>query len=165
LYAPVLVHSCEEVWEQLRLAEKETSVHLAPWPEPPGAWSHPTLGARYERLLTVRGAVNRALERLRESGTIGRSLDGRVTIHSADPVLRDWLAAADLASLFIVSEAELVDQPVGVEDAELAGVWVQAERSAHDRCERCWARRASVGRDAAEPDLCDRCLFVVRSEG
>ncbi|HYN08956.1 MAG TPA: isoleucine--tRNA ligase [Vicinamibacterales bacterium] len=165
LYAPVLVHSCEEVWEHLRLPGKESSVHLSGWPELPDGWNHPSLGARYERLLAVRGAVNRALERLRASGAIGRSLDARVAIHAADPAMQDWLAAADRESLFIVSEAVLADGRVGAEDAELAGVWVHAERSAHARCERCWARRPSVGQDAAEPDLCDRCLSVVRSEG
>ena len=140
-------------------------MHLSEWPELPDEWDNASLGARYERLLAVRGAVNRALERLRTSGTIGRSLDARVAIHAADPALGEWLAGADREGLFIVSEAALADYPVGEEDAELAGVWVRAERSPHARCERCWARRPSVGMDTTEPDLCDRCLAVLRSEG
>jgi isoleucyl-tRNA synthetase len=165
LYAPVLVHSCEEVWEQFQLPNKDASVHLAAWPEPPGEWHDQALGVKYERLLAVRDAVNRALERLREPGVIGRSLDARVTVYAADPVLRGWLAAADPESLFMVSEAVVAPEPAGAEDRELTDVWVSAERSPHSRCDRCWARRSSVGKNAEEPDLCDRCVSVVRSEG
>ena len=163
LYAPVLVHSCEEIWEHVR--GREPSVHLAQWPDPPVEWHDSALGVKYTRLLDVRRAVNRALERLRVSGAIGRSLDARVAIHAAEPVLRDQLSGVDRESLFIVSEAPLAAEPVGVEDPELSGVWVEAERSPFARCDRCWARRPSVGLDANDPDLCDRCVSAVRSEG
>jgi isoleucyl-tRNA synthetase len=165
LYAPVLVHSCEEVWDHVRLSEKPVSVHLAPWPDPPIEWNDPVLATKYERLLEVRHAVNRALERLRAAGAIGRSLDARVTVHAAAHGLRDWLSDTDRESFFIVSEAPLAPEPVGDEDAELQGVWVKAEPSPLLRCERCWARRSSVGLDATEPNLCERCVAVVRSAG
>jgi isoleucyl-tRNA synthetase len=161
LYAPVLVHSCEEVWEHLRVRSKEPSVHLAEWAGSTDEWRDEALSAKYERLLAVRAAVNRALERLRESGAIGRSLDARVAIHVGAPELRDVTAATDLASLLIVSEAVLTTEPIGVEDPECAGVWVHAERSPHRRCERCWARRSTVGSLAEHPDLCQRCATVV----
>ena len=165
LYAPVLVHSCEEIWDHVRLPDKPASVHLAPWPDPPIEWNDAVLATKYVRLLEVRHAVNRALERLRASGAIGRSLDARVTVHAADPGLRDWLSDTDRESLFIVSEAPLAPDPVGDEDAELQGVWVKAEPSPLPRCERCWARRPGVGLDATEPNLCERCVSAVRSEG
>jgi isoleucyl-tRNA synthetase len=158
LYAPVLVHSCEEVWEHLRVPSKEASVHLAGWPEPTDTWRDESLSAKYERLLPVRAAVNRALERLRESGAIGRSLDARVAIHVATPALGDLVAATDLASLFNVSEAVLAEEPIGDEDPDCAGVWVHAERSPYRRCERCWARRSTVGSTPGFPELCDRCV-------
>jgi isoleucyl-tRNA synthetase len=160
LYAPVLVHSCDEVWEHLRLPSKTPSVHLAAWPEEAAAWHDGPLAERYARLLEVRRAVNRALERLRAAGAIGRSLDARTAVYTTDPALMSSLAAADLAELFIVSDAAVADGPVGTEDLEIPGLWVQAEPSPYARCERCWARRASVGRNAEEPELCDRCLSV-----
>jgi isoleucyl-tRNA synthetase len=158
MYAPVLVHSCEEVWEHLRVRSKEASVHLAAWPGPTDGWRDESLSAKYERLLPVRAAVNRALERLRESGAIGRSVDARVAIHIAAAALRELVATTDLASLCIVSEAVLAAEPIGGEDPECAGVWVHAERSPYRRCERCWARRSTVGSTAAFPELCDRCV-------
>ena len=162
LYAPVLVHSCEEVWEHLRGPSKEASIHLAGWPEPTDGWRDESLSGKYERLLPVRAAVNRALERLRESGAIGRSLDARVAIHVATPALGDLVATTDLSSLFIVSDAVLAAEPIGDEDPDCAGVWVHAERSPYRRCERCWARRSTVGSMAAFPELCDRCVRTCR---
>ncbi|HEX7777604.1 MAG TPA: isoleucine--tRNA ligase [Vicinamibacterales bacterium] len=159
LYAPVLVHSCEEVWEHLRLPSKEPSVHLTSWPEP--EWANESLAAKYDRLFEVRRAVNRALERVRQAGLIGRSLDARVWIYTADPVLKADLSAADLAALFIVSETTVADAPVGTQDSESPGLWVAAEPSPYPRCERCWARRPGVGQ--ASDGLCKRCDEVLRS--
>jgi isoleucyl-tRNA synthetase len=161
LYAPVLVHSCEEIWEHLQLPSKEPSVHLASWPAP--EWADESLGARYERLLEVRRAVNRALERLRQAGLIGRSLDARVSIYTADPVMKAELSADDVAALFIVSEAAVTDGPVGTQDSDSPGLWVAAEPSPYPRCERCWARRPGVGRPSVGRGLCRRCDEVVRS--
>ena len=163
LYAPVLVHSCDEVWEHLRLPSKEASVHLSAWPLEAAEWCSESLGAKYERLLEVRSAVNRALEKLRQTGAIGRSLDARVSIYASDPLLKEWLTAVDRESWFIVSEATVAPEPVGTEDGELAGLWVHAEPSPHARCERCWARRPDVGRASDDRSLCVRCDEIVRS--
>ncbi len=164
LYAPVLVHSCEEVWEQMPVSAEKPSVHLAAWPEVRGEWLDAELGAGYDGLFAVRGSVNRALERLREAGSLGRSLDARVAVYTTDAGLRASLARADLAALFIVSDATLSPEPTGTEDPEHPGVWVHAERSPHARCERCWARRSDVGADSDDPTLCGRCIEVVRSQ-
>ena len=161
LYAPVLVHSCEEAWEHLEFPGQATSVHLADWPELPPGWFDETLGAKYDRLLNVRRAVNRALERQRASGAIGRSLDARVALHVADPVLAGLLAAADLESLFIVSKVQLASAPVGACDSEHGDVWLEVEPSPLPRCERCWARRPGVGLHPDDPALCERCVTVV----
>lgn len=162
LYAPVLVHSCEEVWERLQLRLRETSVHLSSWPEPPDAWYNASLAAKYQQLFAVRGAVNRVLELFRRAGWIGRSLDARVWIHAANPELARVLAETDRESLFIVSEAPLSTAPMGDKDVELPEVWVRVERSPHPRCERCWARRPSVGTDSGYAHACDRCVATLR---
>jgi isoleucyl-tRNA synthetase len=162
LYAPVLVHTCEEVWEHLRIDGGEPSVHLSRWPALPDGWPDQRLAARYEQLFGVRDAVNRVLERLRQAGSIGRSLDARVEIHAADSALADHLAATDLESLFIVSEVSLSPTPVGEEVTDRPGLWILAERSGNPRCNRCWARRPTVGQDKEYADLCARCVATLR---
>ena len=163
LYAPVLVHTCEEVWDRLTLDGKEPSVHLARWPTVDESWVNPALAADYARLLEVRTEVTRALELLRQSGAIGRSLDARVRVHAADGGLAMLLAAADLEELFIVSDVTLEPDPDDLPVSGVTGLRVAAEPVPYPRCERCWARRASVGTDPDRPGLCARCIETLRS--
>ncbi|MFC1739022.1 zinc finger domain-containing protein [Planctomycetota bacterium] len=37
-----------------------------------------------------------------------------------------------------------------------------AEKSSYNKCERCWNYWPSVGADTGHPDLCKRCIEVVR---
>jgi hypothetical protein len=60
-----------------------------------------------------------------------------------------------LATLGIVSEVVIVADPAAVSEI------VQAERSPHAKCERCWNYRPGVGQDAGHPTLCDRCVRVI----
>jgi isoleucyl-tRNA synthetase len=155
LYAPILAHTCEEVWGHLPGRKEAESVHLSRWPSLPPPDTE--LLDKYARLFRARDEVNRRLEKLRGEKAIGKSLEARVELHSADPALQAALASADLDALFIVSEAKLSAAPVGTE-GDLKGLTVRVEKSPHPKCERCWALRPSVGRESAHPALCARCI-------
>ncbi len=158
MFAPILCHTAEEVWSRLPGRETE-SVHLAKWPEPGRGEPDP----RWERIWKVRAEVYRELEKLRAAGTLGKSLEARVTLHSADPETQKALRATDLQEILIVSEAGVADAPAGSEAADLKGLWILAERSPLPKCGRCWGHRADVGSDARHPQLCGRCAPVVQS--
>jgi isoleucyl-tRNA synthetase len=38
---------------------------------------------------------------------------------------------------------------------------VNAQKSSHRKCQRCWNYWPSVGANAEHPDLCDRCVKIV----
>ena len=156
MFAPVLCHTTEEVWGYLPAREAE-SVHLALWPEAKGDAPDP----KWARLFKARAEVYREMEKLRGAGGIGKSLEAKVTLHSTDADLQKLLKEADLTALLIVSEAVLSEAPVGAESAELKGFSVRVEKSTHPKCDRCWNLRADVGRSAAHPGLCGRCVAVV----
>ncbi|MBI2900439.1 MAG: isoleucine--tRNA ligase [Planctomycetes bacterium] len=160
ILAPVLVHTCEEVWDLMPGAKEAESIHLASWPRPPAEWRDDALAARFEKLLAARNEVNRSLEKLRADGAIGKSLQSRVTVHSEEAAMQSALKAADLCEIFIVSEASVADAPVG-SNGELKGFSVRAEKSPHAKCDRCWSHKADVGKDARHPSLCGRCVAVV----
>ena len=42
---------------------------------------------------------------------------------------------------------------------------VEANASAHEKCERCWHYRADVGAAAEHPGLCGRCVSNLYGEG
>jgi isoleucyl-tRNA synthetase len=156
MFAPVLCHTMEEVWDYLPGKEAE-SVHLAAWPQATDLAPDP----KWERVFKARAEVYRELEKLRASKAIGKSLEAKVTLHSTDAETMKALRSTDLREVFIVSEAVVADAPVGPEAPELKGFSVKVEKSAHPKCERCWNLRPDVGSVAAHPALCARCAQVV----
>jgi isoleucyl-tRNA synthetase len=72
----------------------------------------------------------------------------RVTANAQDRALLQSLGE-DLKFVFITSAAEVVPGD------ELA---VLVAPATAPKCERCWHWRDDVGRDAAHPTLCGRCV-------
>jgi isoleucyl-tRNA synthetase len=158
MFAPMLCHTAEEVWGYL--PKKETdSVHLALWPQAPAVEKDP----KWDRVFKVRTEVQRELEKLRNAGSIGKSLEAKVTLHSSDAETQKALTSVDLTSVLIVSEVIVAAGAVGAESADVKGLSVKVEKSTHPKCERCWNLREDVGRDASHPTLCGRCAVVIKS--
>ncbi len=71
LLAPILVHTCDELWGYLKLPDKAETVHLAELPTP--VQPDTALIERWEPVLAARDVVKKALEEARQAGQIGRS--------------------------------------------------------------------------------------------
>jgi isoleucyl-tRNA synthetase len=163
MYAPVLAHTCEEAWGYLPEPREAESVHISLWPSVRPVEDSEELRERFSHLLPVRNEVNRSLERLRVAGSIGKSLEARVTLHAGDPELLRALTDIDLEEFLIVSEAVRAPAPApgAAESPEVKGLFVAAEKSPYPKCERCWNLRPTVGKSAAHPTLCERCVRAV----
>jgi isoleucyl-tRNA synthetase len=155
LAAPILSHTCEEVWEQLKQKEDlPVSVQLADWPQL-AVWNDPELGNKWERLLALREQVARALEEAKATGLIRQPLEAQVILNL--PEERELLSSvgeASLAAFFVVSQVLL---------EEKAAVPIQVERAAGEKCGRCWLRLPSVGASTERPELCERCIDALQS--
>ncbi|MCU0578718.1 MAG: isoleucine--tRNA ligase [Desulfobacterota bacterium] len=166
LMAPVLSFTAEEIWSYLPEGEKEAeSVHLTQFPPEDPAWRDEALEERWERLLTLRGEVTKALERARQAQIIGHPLDARVRLLAPGPwgdLLRSYEAL--LPALFIVSQAEMAAQTEdgdGFASEAIPGLRVWVTRAAGEKCERCWNYREEVGERTDHPTLCRRCLQAI----
>jgi isoleucyl-tRNA synthetase len=165
LMAPVLTFTAEEIWGFIA-GEKEESVFLSPFPVFEEGFHDAALEARWERLIAIRNAVNKALEIRRQERFIGNSLEAEVVLYltGEDYQLldgyRDFLTA-----LFIVSDARIENGPAPVGDAfespDLPGVSVVVKRAAGGKCQRCWNWSTKVGTYEDAPELCERCYPVV----
>ena len=153
LLAPILVHTADEVWGYLRIADKPESVHLAELP----AGTQPDLAiiTRWEPVLVARDIVKKALEEARQAGQIGNPLESRVDLF-ADAETLEQLSpfAAQLPSLLLVSQAglNLGDEP---------GLKAVCRPADGVKCARCWLVKTDIGSDAGQPDLCTRCASAV----
>ncbi|MGQ9476454.1 MAG: isoleucine--tRNA ligase [Actinomycetota bacterium] len=159
LLAPILCHTAEEAWQAMREDGDPESVQLADWPEPEADMEDNALEEDFERLLSLREQVTRAIEEKRASKELGTSLEAMVRL----TLPAQWKELVEarrdtLATLFIVSRVE-------VEYAEMDEPRVAVEKAPGYRCSRCWNYRTSVGTDPAHPELCDRCLPVVLASG
>jgi isoleucyl-tRNA synthetase len=166
LLAPILTFTAEEAWRHAPGTRAE-SVHLERFPTAPREWLDDTLKAQWDRLLEVRREVAKALETARAQKLIGSGLDARVRIGSAPEDLPGLLKGKreQLATLFIVSRVDFdpgaTAASVVYESQDIPGLVIGVDRAPGEKCERCWTRTEDVGRDAAHPTLCARCVRVI----
>jgi len=160
LIAPVLTFTADEIWLAMP-GKRDASVHLATFPDHDPSLRDAALEERYSQLLQLRSAVAKALEGARNAKTIGHSLDALVQISAESSPWKEVLTeySSQLATLFIVSQAEVVD---GIDEAKevdgMPGVKIRIAKAAGEKCERCWNYSQSVGEDSAQPSICDRCV-------
>jgi isoleucyl-tRNA synthetase len=170
LMAPILPFTAEEIWRYMPAQKrKEESIHLASASAPVASelWKDEGLIRKWERILTVRGEVTKALEEGRIKKRIGHSLDAAVTL-SADKELYDFLMpyAEDLRAIFIVSKTSLAKEKKldgAYESCDVNGLSILVEPAPGEKCERCWIHDLSVGSDPEKPSICKRCQNALKS--
>ena len=162
--APILSFTADEIWDFIP-GERAASVQLETW------YNFPTptetkLGAEFwEQMMTVKQAVNKALESKRNEGVIGSSLTAEVTLHTDEKLFALLSQLGDeLRFVLLTSRADLQVSNAG-EATDLAGLQVSIAASNHTKCERCWHHREDVGQHADHPDLCGRCVDNVDGAG
>ena len=161
LMAPIISFTAEELWTYLPdTGVKESSIHLAQFPEINPKWIDSALGEKWDNFLKVRGEVTKAIEEARNKKLIGHSLDASVTICAKGTLYDDLQPFEnDLRSLLIVSKATLVSD--NIQDAfsseAIENLSVVVKPADGNKCQRCWIHDPLVGQNSDYPDTCPRC--------
>jgi isoleucyl-tRNA synthetase len=182
LFAPILVFTADEAWENLP-GRKVDSVHLAEFPDvtPPvpaavgGASRSPVsesewsagrtpnsqrdagVTAGWERIFSIRDEVLKGLEEARIEKRIGSSLEAKVVLKTDADTTRLLLNYYDqLRYIFIVSQVE-------VHEGDAFAVEIQIADG--EKCERCWNYSTRVGESAEYPTVCERCAAALNEIG
>ncbi|MGN8896751.1 isoleucine--tRNA ligase [Flavonifractor sp. HCP28S3_F3] len=165
LVAPILAFTSDEIWHAMKHAKDvdAESVLLNDMPNDNAAF---TLDAaaqeRWNKLVSLRDAVNKALENARNAGVFKKAQDTEVTISvSAEDAAA--LAAEDLATLCIVSKVTVTTEAVEGEKNEdcLIPCTIAVKLSEAPKCPRCWNHNEHIGTEGHHAELCDRCAAVV----
>ena len=121
---------------------------------------------RWAKLVSLRDAVNKALENARAAGVFKKAQDTEVTLSVAEQKDADFLSGVDLATLCIVSRVTVTTGAVeGEKMADcLIPCTIVVKLSEAPKCVRCWNHNEHVGEDHDHPELCPRCAGVVRAE-
>ena len=156
MFAPILAFTCDEVWLAMphRAEDDGRNVLFNEMVQPytEYALSEEEM-VKWSRIVTLRSAVNGALEQARADKVIGKSLEAAVdlTVPEEDAFLAE-MDADEVADLFIVSQVKLT---VGDE----MKVTVEAAQGA--KCGRCWKVLHSVKAVGEHEALCPRCAAVM----
>lgn len=176
--APILSFTAEEIWQTMPEKTQE-SVFLTTWydqltvvdkNDPLTEFSRQ---AFWDALMQVRTHVNKEIERCRNAGMLGSSLEAKLVLYCQPhtDLARQLAALGDeLRFVFITSGAQILpysDLPshaVQVKiDSENLGIVVIA--SDDPKCVRCWHRRPDVGHHLEHPELCGRCVTNIEGPG
>lgn len=164
--APVLSFTAEEIWAQIP-GERGDSVFLTTWHQLPAIETAGAGALDWKGVLRARETVARALEALRVAGTIGSSLDARVTIFTDGRLLQDLQSLGDELRFVFITSAATARPAAERSVSALAGeaCWVQAEPDSDAKCVRCWHRLPDIGVNVRHPELCGRCVTNIDGPG
>jgi isoleucyl-tRNA synthetase len=161
MLAPILVHTAEEAWTALQTRNSKLktqnyeSVHLALMPKVDDSIDYKSEEPKWEKLMTLRDEVLRVLEGLRRDKKIASNQEACVTINcdEQDAAVLNAFGLEQFAAFCIVSEVKLQNT--------VGETVVSAQKSSHEKCQRCWNYWPTVGTNPEHPDLCKRCIEVV----
>ena len=165
LIAPILAFTSDEIWHAMKHAQgvNAESVLFNDMPGDNAAFALDAAAKeRWAKLVSLRDAVNKALENARNAGVFKKAQDTDVTlsVSESDAV---FLAGVDLASLCIVSKVTVTTGAVEGEKSEdcLIPCTIAVALDESPKCPRCWNHSEHIGADGHHNQLCDRCAAVV----
>ena len=172
--APIMSFTAEQISDHYQKNKKQ-SIHLQEFAnlEKITTMLVQQSDERWEMLRSIRSAVLKAIEGLREQGIIKHSLEAKVTMN-VDQGSAFAHQFNDLCSqlkqtpqgvtgffeeFFIVSLVEIVPDKSGLTESEYPGLLLAVEKAPGEKCPRCWKWTITTHPHA----LCDRCAKVIGS--
>ena len=173
--APILSFTADEIWVTLpkpKGAERTASVFVSTWYEGLQALDEGDTKGRafWLQVLEVKDAVNKCLEEERNAGKIKGSLATEVSLFCEGALYDALLSLGDeLRFVLITSGARVLPisaaENTAARPSDLEGLLLEIHTSTHAKCDRCWHHREDVGRHAAHPELCGRCIENIEGDG
>jgi len=158
LLAPIASFTAHEAWT-IHRGEADESVFAqtaAPLPEFADAEE---LLSSWSQVRSIRAEAMRSIEKSREAGALGSSLQARLEIEADAKTLGMLERLGDeLRFVMITSEVVLRISADGA-------LKIQASPLTHTKCSRCWHLRADVGSKNDHPLLCGRCVGNLNGQG
>ena len=157
--APIICFTAEEAWQAF-VRDPKNSVHLRQYDAVPANWRNDDIDAKWSTIRQVRQVVMSALEKARNDGVIGASLQAAPQVY-VSVAMQSAFDGQDAASLFITSAATIVTDTPPTDAFRLdtvADVAVEFAIATGGKCARCWKVMPEV---TADDGICKRCDDVV----
>ncbi|NLM21307.1 MAG: isoleucine--tRNA ligase [Peptococcaceae bacterium] len=168
LMAPILVYTADEIWPYLPGYTEGSEVQTEEMPQIKPEWLDESLSEKWDKILDLRYDVTKALELARREKLINHSLTAKVDLYPDSEDNYDFLNnIEDLVDIFIVSDLVIhqpgEEAPAEAQDGEhYKGLKIAVRTAPGKKCERCWMYKEQVGADIEHPELCPRCVSVIK---
>lgn len=165
LLSPILPFTTQEIWKYM---PHESYVQidyiiLNDMPDKKSISVDDKFEEKWDYILKICGEIRKILENARRDKVIGSSLEAKITIFCEKDEYEFIKNISDIIkTAIIVSEIDVLPQKE--ESAEIIGVKgvaVTVERASGKKCARCWSYSQTVGLDADNLDLCEKCINVL----
>ncbi len=157
LISPILSFTAEEAYESWDgFEDKKDSVFIAPLNLKGLKQSdNKELLESWETILNIRSKVLKEIEKKREEGLIGSSLEARVNLQ-CEPKLYELLnnLGASLKEILIVSQVSLENGNFSIDVSKAKGV----------KCPRCWNWDTLTADQSDYPGICPKCLKTLKED-
>lgn len=157
LLTPLIPYTTEEVYSFMEnIDNKQESVYLLDMVKVNHFENENELLSKYQKFMSFRTDVLKAIEEARNNKIIGKSLNAKLVIKPSEDT-KELLASikSDLKTIFIVSELVITDE--NIEGIEFESATIQVTAKEGIICKRCW----QVVNEVNENGICDRCAKVI----
>lgn len=156
MMAPILSFLAEETYTYFK-GKSQDSVFLEDFPVTNRDWHQPQLNSLFEKVLTVRGHVQKKLEELRANKIIGSSLEASVEITADGEVLAALKATDDLREVLIVSKVIVTSANLNKPDHSDTYT-ILATKAEGEKCVRCWVYSINISSLPNTFGICPKCV-------
>ena len=140
-FSPILVFTCEEIYQIIKKNNSKESIFLCDFPKFPEQWFNEKINEKWIFLKTLRSEINNYIEQKRNEKIIGSGLECSVHI-SLDNKYNTHLSDIDLAELFICSEVTIDNKEKKFQEIKSDGsidtLKVIVEKAEGSKCTHCW---------------------------
>jgi len=152
LLSPIISFTTEEAYQNITWRKKE-SIFLEEWPK----LKKPDkkLLSKWEKFFELRKIILKKIEEKREEKIIGTSLSAIVNVKANKEWINFLKSFQNLENLLIVSDVELEESEKEIE--------ISIRKTNYKKCERCWIYHPTVGKNENLPQLCEKCINIVKN--
>ena len=168
--APIMSFTAQEIWQSMP-GQRGEFVFTERWYSELAQFEGSSQFSDdfWQQVLAVKDSVNFAMEKARKNGELGGSLEADISLYAAPELLTQLKRLGDELRFVLITSAVSVDAleqaPNDAANTDVEGLRIVVNKSAGEKCVRCWHHREDVGTHAEHPELCSRCVTNVDGEG
>ncbi len=166
--APILSFTADEIWQAI--PGNAGTVFTQNWYNFPVAHTAAAIDeSAWAVISELKTEVNRAIEVVRSSDGIGKSLEAEVTLFAEAELMASLSQLGDeLRFILITSKVSwqpLSQAPATALQAQNLAMKISIVKTTAAKCVRCWHHCDDVGAHSDHPELCGRCYTNVNLDG